>query len=72
MVKGNAYYPYFKPFLEMIYLSILASGIKKKKGMHQDFVQEKYEPAISSGNGIILQPFGPQTQKRSVVCGFVL
>ncbi|EDL35867.1 mCG148240 [Mus musculus] len=56
----------------MIYLSILASGIKKKKGMHQDFVQEKSEPAISSGNGIILQPFGPQTQKRSVVCCFVL
>lgn len=63
MVKGNLYYPQFKPFLEMFYLSVLSSGIKGKKGMYQDFVQEKREPAISPGNGIILQPFRPQTQE---------
>lgn len=63
MVKGNDYYLHFIPFLEMFYLSILASGIKGKKGMYQGFVQEKSEPPISSGNGIILQSFRPQTQK---------
>lgn len=62
-VKGNAYYLHFKPFLEMFYLSILASGIKRKKEMYQYFAQKKSEPAFPFGHGIILHPFRPQTQK---------
>lgn len=34
LVKGNVYYLHFKLFLEMLYLGIVASGIKGKKGMY--------------------------------------
>lgn len=61
VVKGYGYHLHFKLLLEMFYLSILISGIMGEGGKEcfKTLTKRNRSLVISSGNGIILQPFRP-------------